>query len=386
MFILRIVFKNALRHKLRFFLTATGIAIAVIAFCLLRTVVTVWHSGVDAAAADRLITRHAVSFIYPLPLSYRDQIATVKGVKAVSFANWFGGTYIDKQNFFARFAVDAETFFEISPEFLLSPEELAAFKHERNACVVGIDLAKRFGFKIGDVVQIDGDIYPGKWDFVVRGIYKPRDPAIDPTSFVFQWNYLEERLRQDSPVRAGHVGWYIVKINEGVNTADVSSHIDQIFSNSRAETKTETEKQFTQGFIASFNTIIDAMNLLSFIIIGIIMLVLGNTMIMSSRERTREYAVLKTLGFSGPQLIGMIAGESLIIAALGGGLGLLLTIPVVDGFGAVMPKGFFPVFFIEPITFVLAVSAAFLVGIAASIFPIQRALNTKIVDGLRFVG
>jgi putative ABC transport system permease protein len=386
MFILRIVLKNALRHKLRFALTVTGIAIAVIAFCLLRTVVTVWYSGLDAAAADRLITRQAVSFIYPLPYSYRDQIAQVKGVKSVSFANWFGGTYIDKRNFFARMAVDPETFFDVYPELLVPPDELASFKRERNSCIVGTDLVKRFGFKIGDVVQIEGDIFPGQWQFVVRGIYRPRDQATDPSNFLFRWDYLDERMRQESPVRAGYVGWYIVKIREGVNTAEVSQHIDQLFANSRAETKTETERQFTQGFIASFNTIIQAMNYLSFIIIGIIMLVLGNTMIMSSRERTTEYAVLKTLGFSGSQLLGMIAGESLVIAALGGGLGLLITFPAVNAFQAVMPKGFFPVFFIEPITIILAVTAAFLVGVAASIFPIHRALNTKIVDGLRFVG
>ncbi|MDL1892743.1 ABC transporter permease [Sphingobacteriales bacterium CHB3] len=382
----RIVIKNALRHVLRSSLTILGIAIAVIAFCLLRTVVTVWYSGIEVSAANRLITRQAVSFIFPLPYAYRDQIGRVDGVEQVSFANWFGGTYIDKKQFFARLAVDHETFFDVYPEFLISPEELQAFKRERNACVVGEDLVKRYGFRIGDIIQIEGDIFPGQWQFVVRGVYKPREPAIDPSNFLFRWDYLDERLRQDSPTRAGYVGWYIVKTKDAAATAQVSQNIDNLFANSRAETKTETERQFQQGFIAAFSAVIDAMNFISFVIIGIIMLVLGNTMIMSSRERTREYAVLKTIGFSGRQLLIMIAGESLLIAALGGLLGLLATFPSITFFQALMPKGFFPVFFIEPITIVLAVTAAILVGVVAAIFPVHRTLRTKIVEGLRFIG
>ena len=386
MFVLRMVLKNSLRHKLRFSLTILGIAIAVIAFCLMRTVVTTWYAGVEASAADRLITRQSVSFIYPLPYSYRDQIARISGVKNVSYANWFGGTYIDKKNFFARIAVDADTYFQVYPELLVPPDEMKAFQQERNACIVGTDLVKRFGFKLGDVVQIEGDIFPGTWQFVVRGIYRPRDQATDPSTFLFRWDYLDEKLRQDAPVRAGWVGWYVVQVKSGANTAEVSQSIDNLFANSRAETKTETERQFQQGFAGAFSSVIQAMNFISFVIIGIIMLVLGNTMIMSSRERTREYAVLKTLGFSGSHLLGLIAGESLLIAALGGGIGLLITFPAVGAFQEVMPKGFFPVFFIEPITIVLAVAAAMLVGVAAAIFPVQRALTTKIVDGLRFIG
>ena len=386
MFVLRMVLKNSLRHKLRFSLTILGIAIAIIAFCLMRTVVTTWYAGVEASAADRLITRQSVSFIYPLPYSYRDQIARISGVKNVSYANWFGGTYIDKKNFFARIAVDADTYFQVYPELLVPPDEMKAFQQERNACIVGTDLVKRFGFKLGDVVQIEGDIFPGTWQFVVRGIYKARDQATDPSTFLFRWDYLDEKLRQDAPVRAGWVGWYVVQVKSGANTPEVSQSIDNLFANSRAETKTETERQFQQGFAGAFSSVIQAMNFISFVIIGIIMLVLGNTMIMSSRERTREYAVLKTLGFSGSHLLGLIAGESLLIAALGGGIGLLITFPAVGAFQEVMPKGFFPVFFIEPITIVLAVAAAMLVGVAAAIFPVQRALTTKIVDGLRFIG
>ncbi|KAB2837980.1 MAG: FtsX-like permease family protein, partial [Melioribacteraceae bacterium] len=179
---------------------------------------------------------------------------------------------------------------------------------------------------------------------------------------------------------------YIVQIENPNDAAEVSEKIDSLFKNSSAETKTETEKAFTQGFVSASSAIITAMNFMSFVIIGIIMLVLANTMIMAARERTREYAVLKTLGFSAFHIIGLILGESLVIALIGGGIGIALTYPIVAGFEQAMPKGFFPFFYIEPITTILALSAAIIIGILASIFPIQRALRTNIVDGFRFVG
>lgn len=384
--ILKLIFANALRHKLRTFLTIVGIMIAVIAFGLLRTVVTVWDSSVDATAANRLITRQAVSFIFPLPYAYKEKIKNVDGVKEVSFANWFGGIYKDKNNFFARLAVDAETIFDVMPEFLISDQELANFKKERNSCVIGSEIAKQYKIKVGDQMVLDGDIFPGRWEFTVRGIYKPRDKNTDATQMLFHWTYIDERMKTESPVRAGEVGWYIVQIKDPGKSAEISEKIDGLFKNSSAETKTETERAFTQGFVSASGAIITAMNFMSFVIIGIIMLVLANTMIMAARERTREYAVLKTLGFSAFHIVGLILGESLVIALLGGLLGVAFTYPIVAGFEEAIPKGFFPFFFIEPITTILALSAAILIGILASIFPIQRALKTKIVDGFRFVG
>ena len=384
--VLKLIFKNSLRHKLRTSLTILGIAIAVIAFVLLRTVVTAWYSGVEASAADRLIVRQAVSFIFPLPYAYKDKIENISGIQTVSYANWFQGVYIDKNQFFARLAVDAETFFDVYPEFVLTKQELATFKAERNSCVVGEDIAKKYNLKIGDVMTIDGDIYPGQWEFVVRGIYKPRDKTTDATQMVFHWKYLDERMREVSPIRGGDVGWYIIKIKDPNQSASISEQIDALFKNSRAETKTETERAFQQGFVQSTSAIITAMNVLSFVIIGIIMLVLGNTMIMSARERTREYAVFKTIGFSGNHIIGLIMGESFLISAFGAALGMFLTFPIVASFQEFIPKGFFPVFEIEPITVVFAVLSALLIGIAASIFPILKALKTSIVEGFRFVG
>jgi putative ABC transport system permease protein len=384
--VLKLIFKNLLRHKLRSFLTIIGIAIAVIAFGLLRTVVTAWNAGVEASAANRLITRHSVSFIFPLPLSYRDRIAQVQGIDQVTYANWFGGVYIDKKQFFARLAVDANTFFEVYPELLISKDQLDAFKHDRSGCIIGDQLATRFNLKVGDVMPIEGDIYPGKWDFTIRGIYKPRDKTTDPSNMLFQWQYLEERLRQETPERAGYVGWYITQIHTPGEAPRISSQVDALFKNSSAETKTETERAFQQSFMATVSAVLTAMNVMSFVIIGIIMLVLGNTMIMAARERIREYAVLKTLGFSRKHIVGLIAGESLSIAFIGGVIGILLTFPMAEGFANALPKGWFPIFNVEPITLILACSAAILVGVLAAIFPIHRATNTTIVDGLRQIG
>ena len=384
--ILKLIFKNTLRHKLRTLLTIVGISIAVIAFGLLRTVVTAWYSSVEASSANRLITRQAVSFIFPLPYAYLEKIKQVPGVKEVTFANWFGGIYIDRSNFFARLGVDADTYFDVYNEFLLPKDELETFKKERNSCVLGVDIANKYHLKIGDVMTLEGDIYPGRWELVVRGIYKPKFKSTDATQMLFHWDYIDERMKQEMPGRAGDVGWYVVLINDASKAASISQQIDGLFKNSPAETKTETENTFQQGFIQSSSAIITSMNFISFVIIGIIMLVLGNTMIMSARERTREYAVLKTLGFSGKHLAGIIMGESLLISILGGGLGLFLTYPIVAGFGLFIPKGMFPVFEVEPITVILAVSAALLIGIAAALFPIQRALRTQIVEGFRFVG
>ncbi|HSP86929.1 MAG TPA: ABC transporter permease [Ignavibacteriaceae bacterium] len=187
--VLKLIFKNALRHKLRTALTIGGMAIAVIAFGLLRTVVTAWYVGVEGSQADRLITRHSVSFILPLPYSYLDKIKQVDGVKEVSFFNWFGGIYIDKNQFFARFAADANTVFDVYPEWVLTKEEKENFQKERNACILGADIAKQYNLKIGDVMTLEGDIFPGRWDFVIRGIYQPRYKTTDATAMIFQWEY-----------------------------------------------------------------------------------------------------------------------------------------------------------------------------------------------------
>jgi putative ABC transport system permease protein len=384
--LLRLLLRNALRHKLRSALTIFGVGVAVMAFALLQTVVTAWYAGVEASAANRLITRHAVSFVFPLPLAYRDRIAQVPGVHKVTYAAWFSGVYIDKNQFFARLAVDSETFFDVYPEFVVPRDQFEVFKRERNACIIGIDIATRYNLKLGDIMPIEGDVFPGQWEFVVRGIYQPRDQTTDPTSMMFHYKYLDERVRQEAPGRAGDIGWYIVRIDDPNNSAAISQEIDNMFANSRAETKTETERAFQQSFLSAASAVITAMNVMSFFIIGIILLVLGNTMIMSARERTHEFAVLKALGFSIGQLSLLIAGESLVLSLFGSAVGLLVTFPAVEGFQAALPKGWFPVFYVKPETILIGAAAGFVVGLIAAIIPLRRVLTTRIVEGLRFVG
>ena len=383
--LIKLLVRNTLRHKLRSLLTILGVAVAVMAFALLRTVVNAWYAGVEASAANRLITRHAVSFVFTLPLAYRDRIAQVAGVDGVTYASWFSGVYIDKNQFFARLAVDSETFFDVYPEFLIEPRQFEAFKRERNACIIGVDIAKRYNLKIGDIMTIEGDVYPGRWEFVVRGIYRPRDQTTDPATMMFHYKYLDERIREEMPARAGEIGWYIVRVSESDQSARISREIDRLFANSRAETKTETERAFQQNFLSAASAVITAMNIMSFVIIGIILLVVGNTMIMSARERTHEYAVLKALGFSGFQLFVLIAGESLILSIFGSAVGLSVTFPAVEGFQRALPKGWFPVFYIKPETVVFGCVAGLMVGVIAALIPIRRVLTTRIVEGLRHV-
>lgn len=388
MAIVKIVLRNAFRHRLRTILTMVGIATAVMAFGLIRTIVTAWNAGVEASASNRMITRHKVSIIFPVPLVDRDPIGRVPGVTGLSWANWFGGVYgnpSDFKNFWPRFAVDAETYFGLYPEFVVPPDQLAAFRKERSACILGRKVATDHGFKIGDVITMEGDIYPGPWQFVVRGIYTGRDPAVDETQMFFHWEYLYEQVKQREPGRSTEAGFFVLRVGGPGDMARIGAAVDSLFTNSRAPTKTESEREFQQSFVSMSSAIITSLKVVSFVIVGIILLVLANTILMTARERTREYAVLKTLGFQGRHIAGFIIGESLLIAVCGGLLGLALTFPIVRGFGLALP-GFFPIIRVEPLTIALALGAALLSGLAAAAVPTVRALRTPIVSGLRMIG
>jgi len=383
MHILKLVIKNMLRHRLRSMLTIFGIAVAVMAFGLMRTIVTAWNSGVAASAANRLITVHSVSFIFPLPLSYSERIAQIPGIQKVSYANWFQGIYIDRNQFFARMAVDPETIWDVYPEYIVSEAEKDAMKHVRNGCILGRKIAEQYKLKVGDLMTLEGDIYPGRWEMQVVGIYKGKDQNIDETQMFFNWKYLDEEVKVRQPGREGYVGWYIVQIDDPNNRTTIASAIDNLFANSPAETKTQTEKEFQQSFVSMSGAILTAINVVSFVIIAIILLVLTNTMVMTARERVREYAVLRTLGFTTFHIAGLIGGEAMFIACLGGGIGLAITFPIIIGVEKSIPSGWFPIFKLETITIILAVSTAIIAGITASAFPVVHAVRTKIVDGLR---
>ena len=382
---LSFIVRNAGRHKLRTALTVLGLAIAVLAFAMLRTVVAAWYAGVDASQQNRLVTRNAVSLAFPLPLAYRDRIAQVPDVTEVTYGNWFGGVYIDEKNFFAQFAVDTPTWFRVYSEYHVPPDQMEAFQQERNAAIVGEKLATRYGWKLGDTVRLRGTFFPGDWDFVIRGLYTATLKSADNTQFFFHWDRLDQYTRQTLPDTAGYVGFYSFTIDRSRDAADVSRAVDALFANSLAETLTETEREFQLGFVSMTEAILMAIQVISFLIVGLILIVLANTMAMAARERVTEYAVLKTLGFSPGRIARLIMGESLVIAAAGGVVGVIAVFPLVGVFAAAVGS-FFPVFELSPVTVAAAVALDLSAAIAAAAMPAWVVSRTTIADGLRRVG
>jgi len=383
--LLKLLFRNAFRHKLRAGLTICGICVAILAFGLLRTVVSAWYAGVDASSSTRLVTRNAISLVFPLPLSYKEKIRGVEGVKIVSLGNWFGGIYIEEKNFFANFAVDSKTYLDLYPEFVIPPDQKLSFLKERKGCVVGSKLAKRFGWKLGDTIVLRGTIFPGNWEFVLRAVYKGRNKTIDESQFFFHWDYLNETMKKVMPRRADQVGFYMIGTSSPDIAASTSKSVDGLFKNSFAETLTETEKAFQMSFIALSQTILTVIQLVSLVVIVIILAVVANTMAMSVRERMNEYAVFKTLGFGGFYLSILILGESLLITAIGCALGIITTFPAADAFARAVGD-FFPIFNISSRTIYLDMLAALIVGVVAAVFPIWRAVSVPIASGLGRVG
>lgn len=383
--LLKLLFRNAFRRKLRTALTIGGMCVALLSFGLLRTVIDAWYAGVAASAPNRLVTRNAISLAFSLPLSYRDKIEGVEGVETVSYGNWFGGIYIDKKNFFANFAVEPRSYLSLYPEFVLSGDEKEGFLKDRRACIAGRRLAKRFGWRIGDSIALKGVIYPGEWTFVLRGIYRGRDEVVDENQLFFHWDYLNETLKRKSALRADKVGFYIIGTVDTDRAAATASAVDKLFKNSFAETLTETEKAFQMGFVSLSQAILTAIKLVSLVVIVIIMAVVANTMAMAVRERMGEYAVFKTLGFGGVYLTGMIAGESLLIAFAGALCGIVLTFPAVRIFSGYIGD-FFPLVKITPLTIYLDLTAAAAVGAVASMAPVWKAVRMRIADGLGRIG
>ncbi len=385
MFVTLLVLRNAFRHKLRTILTIVGIVVAISAFGMLRTIVDAWYAGVEASSAARLVTRNAISLVFALPLNYAQKIRQVSGVTNVAWANWFGGVYITERNFFPQFAIDARTFLELYPEYVLPDAERKAFLADRTGAVAGRKLADQYGWKIGDQIPLRGTIFSGTWTFTLRGIYEGAEKSTDQSQFFFHWDYLNERVKQRSARFADQVGFYVVTVRDPEQAAEVSAAIDATFRNSLAETLTETEKAFQLGFVAMTEAILLAIQAVSFVVIVIIMAVMANTMAMTARERYGEYATMKALGFGSGYVAALIFAESVGIALLGGLLGVVLTFPLANAFGEAMGT-LFPVFFVSDDTVAMQLGAALLIGIIAAVIPAWRAARVRIVDGLRAIG
>jgi putative ABC transport system permease protein len=382
---LRLLLRNCLRHPLRSSLTVAAVAVAILAFSLLRTVIDAWYAGVQASSATRLITRSAISLTVLLPLSHAERIRQVEGVSRVSWGTWFGGIYQDERNFFANYAVEPQGYLELYPEMLLSDAERAAFFRERKACVVGRKTAERFGWRLGQTITLRGTIFPGDWELVIRGIFRGRDRTADETPLLFHWDYVNEGVKRTMPGAADSVGWYLVGVKDPDRAAEVSAAIDGLFRNSLAETLTETEKAFTLGFIRMSEAILTVIRLVSLAVIAIILVVVANTVAMTARERTREFATFKALGFGGARIGGLVVGESLLIVAAGGAAGVALTFPAAALFAARLGQ-FFPVFHVSAQTLWLDALAVLVVGAAASVVPAWRAAAVRPAEGFRHLG
>jgi putative ABC transport system permease protein len=385
MFLFSLLLKNAFRHKLRTLLTMVGLVVAICAFGLLRTIVDAWYAGVEGSSSARLITRSSISLTFPLPLNYAERIKAVEGVTTVSWANWFGGIYINEYNFFAQFAVEPASYLSLYPEFVLDDAQKQAFIRDRSGVVVGRKLATKFGWNLGDTVSLRGTIYPGTWSFNIRGIYEGVDAKTDEQQMFMHWKRLAEGMRKTpGSSLADYVGVYVTGIRNPDDAPLVAQRIDALFKNSRAETLTETEKAFQLGFVSMSETILLAVRAVSFIIILIIMAVMANTMTMTARERLSEYATLKALGFPPGFVVKLLFGESLMIALIGGGIGVALTFPLAELFKSAVGT-LFPVFNVSPLTMALQLLACVIVGVVAASWPAWKMSRIDIVQGLRHV-
>jgi putative ABC transport system permease protein len=385
MFVLKLLLKNAFRHRLRTLLTMIGLIVAVCAFGLLRTIIDAWYAGAEGTSSTRLVTRNAISLTFVLPLNYADRVRHVEGVTGVSWSNWFGGVYITERNFFPQFAVEPESYLALYPEYILPEAEKKAFLLDRQGAVVGRKLANQFGWKVGDQIPIRGTIFPGTWTFNLRGIWDGVDARTDEAQMLFHWKLLSEKLRARGGQNADYVGVYIVGIDEPNKAPLISQRIDAQFKNSLAETLTETEKAFQLGFVSMSEAILVAVNAVSYVIVVIIMAVMANTMMMTARERLAEYATLKALGFPPAFVVKLLFGESLVIALGGGILGILLTLPLAAAFARAVGT-LFPVFVVSDTTMLLQLAASAAVGAIAAAWPAWKMSRIDIVNGLRHVG
>jgi len=373
--------RNAfLRNKTRAFLTVLGTMVAALAFVFLRTVLSAWYASSEASAADRVVTRNAVSITQPLPLSYRDRILQVPGVTKVTHSNWFGGVYKDQKNFFAKFAVDPPTAIDVfNIRFLQGTKE--DFLSDRNSSIVGKKLAIRFGFKLGESLPVQGDIYPGDWQFRIAGIVDSPDDDSLANSMYFHWKRLNETVR---PGLKDMVGVYTVTVADAGRSSEVIRQIDSLFANSEYETHTETEKSFRLQFVKGSEAILVALEAVSGVILLIMALILGNTLAMGLRERTPELGAMRAIGFLPKHVRAISIAEGVLLGIAGGALGVGLSQPILTGFGKFLSSlGFLTGISFKPGTAAVTLVCAAAIGALASAFPAWQAGRMAVVNALR---
>jgi len=380
----RFVSKSAFRNKRRSILTVLSITFSLL---LLTVMMTVWHRFYidkgDAQSAQRLITRQRVSLTQNMPVYYREKMRTVPGVVAVAPTQWFGGLYKDEnkpENFFAQFGTDPAEIFTVMTDFNIPEDQLAAWQHDQAGCVVDSELAKKFGWKIGDRITLRGTIFPVNLELTIRGIFVAPQPSI---TVYFNQKYVEEAVSWAK----GRSGTFNILANSPEDVPKVAAGVDAMFRNSPEPTKTESEKAFQLSFINSMGNVKAFILSICFAVVFATLLVSANTMAMSIRERTREVAVLKTLGLTRQSPLRLYIGEAVLVALTGGALGCLLAAGLVIALANAPGMGFFFLGMRVTLpTFLLAIFVSAMVGLLSAILPAYHAAKLDIVEGLRYIG
>ncbi len=378
----RIIFANLARKKVRLLLTIGSFAVALFLFAFLYVVNDAFQRGADVAGADRLVIINRTSIINPLPLADRDKILRIPGVKVITHNNWFGAIYKDEKNFFPQFVIDPENQRQVFPELIVPDDQWNAFVKDRQGAIVGKRTAERFGWKIGDRVPLMSTIWGGgNWEFNVAGIYHGKRPQDDETQFWLQWDYFQEHV----PERIkGQVGWYVLRLESPDDAVRVSKAIDAEFANSPNETKTETESAFAANWVKQFGNIKFLIITIGTVVFLTLLLVTGNTMAISVRERTPELAVFKAIGYSDRAVLFFVLAESLTIALVGGTIGLLLSVVAVPALAKGL-NGLLPPLVLAPSTLVFGLLLAVLVGLVSGMLPGLTAMHMRVVNALRRV-
>jgi putative ABC transport system permease protein len=377
-----LIFANLFRKKIRLMLTIGSFAVALFLFAFLGVVRDAFGRGADVAGADRLVIINRTSIINTIPLAYRDQILRIPGVKYITHNNWFGGIYKDERNFFPQFVIDPENQRQVFPELLVPDDQWNAFLKDREGAIVGAATMERFGWKIGDRIPIKTTIFGGgSWEFNIDGVYHGKSAKDDETQFWLQWDYFEEKV----PERLkGQVGWYVLRVNNPDDSTRIAKTIDDQFANSPYETRTETESAFAASWVKQFGNIQFLILSIGSVVFFTLLLVTGNTMAISVRERTSELAVLKAIGFSNRSILFFVLGESLLIALVGGLLGLLLAAVLIPVFGHFL-NGMIPSLVLSPALLAFGLAIALVVGVMGGLLPGIGAMRMRVVNALRRV-
>lgn len=375
---LPLILKNCWRNRRRTLLTIASIGVSM---CLLGVMIAMFHamylSDATPEQALRLVTRNRVSLTVVMPQSYQSSIRQVPGVREVMIEQWFGGTYIDAQHFFARFAVEPEKLFRIFGELRIPEDQRKAFEHDRTACVIGRDLAKKFNFHLNDRITLVGDIFPGDFAFTVRGIFDSPNPS---EVLYFSRDYLEQSMPER---RRGTAGMFAILIDNPASATRIAETIDDQFRNSTAQTKTETEQAFALSFVSLIGNVKMFLVAISAAVMFTILLVSANTMAMSVRERVREVGVLKTLGFAPGAILSMLLGEAMAISLIGGTIGFLLSTGLASGVSKAAGGFLPPIPPFQPAVAAACILTAAVIGLASSLVPAMGASRIPIVEALR---